>query len=323
VANLAMTTVSGADFGTLAPKVAVCVVTYSRPVGLARLLSGLHQLSFTQLVTPDIVIIVVDNDTQRSGESVCTEWRSRLRWPLLYEHEPRRGIAQARNHALRAARSAEFVAFIDDDEVPDPSWLQELLTVQQRCGADVVCGPVLPVFSAEVPSWLCSFYQRTRYGTGDPLPSGSTNNTLVRRAFGDKAGVWFDDQLGLTGGEDTHFFRRLARLQARMVWADEATVQEYVPASRTTVAWVLRRAYRAGQTLGFCDRGVEGSFRLRAIRLAKGCFRVLQGLLMLPFGVALGREAMVRSLWRVCWGIGSITGLMGGQYQEYRNVDGT
>ena len=317
-----MTIASAADSGVLAPKVAVCAVTYSRPVGLARLLAGLNQLSFAGGAAPNIVIIVVDNDALGSGASVCTEWGPRLRWPLRYEHEPRRGIAQARNRAVSAAISAEFIAFIDDDEVPSPGWLQELLTVQEQFGADVVCGPVLPEFCAPVPPWLRPFFQRRRHLTGDTLPWASTNNALVRRAAADQLGVWFDEQLGLTGGEDTHFFFRLARLQSRMVWADKAVVSEFIPDSRITVAWVLRRAYRAGQTLGFCDRTIGATLGQRATRLAKGCFRLLEGLLTLPIGVVRGREATIRSLRRVCWGAGSITGLVGGRYEEYRKVHG-
>lgn len=316
-----MTTHAGAK-GRLQPIVAICVVTYRRPSCLARLLGGLSRLSFDEDMEPDLTVVVVDNDLGHSARAVCDEWETRIRWPLRYEQEPHRGIAQARNHAVHVAGSAEFIAFVDDDEVPDPDWLQELLRVQKQYGADVVCGPVLPVFGTQVPDWLRSFYERARSRTGDPVAAASTNNVLIRRESALGLGVWFDERLGLSGGEDTHFFRRLLRLPARVVWADGAIVQEFIPESRLTVAWVLRRAYRAGQTLAFCDRAVEGSFRPRAIRLTKGCLRVLQGLLILPFGLALGREATVRSLRRVCWGAGSITGLVGGRYEEYREVHG-
>ena len=41
---------------------------------------------------------------------------------------------------MREARG-RWLAFIDDDEVPEPEWLAELLRVQRTCGADAVRGP--------------------------------------------------------------------------------------------------------------------------------------------------------------------------------------
>ncbi|HEY7768427.1 glycosyltransferase, partial [Longimicrobium sp.] len=128
-------------------KVAVCAVTYLRPRGLARLLEGLAALRFGGGRGPELEIVVVDNDPARSAEAVCDEWSDRLPWPLRYRHEERRGVSHARNAAVAAAREAgaEMMAFIDDDEVPQPGWLDELLRVQAQHDADVVAGPVLPV----------------------------------------------------------------------------------------------------------------------------------------------------------------------------------
>ena len=66
---------------------------------------------------------------------------------MRYVQEPRRGISYARNTCLdHVARDAEFFAMIDDDEVPELDWLEQLLCAQARAGADVVRGAVVPVF---------------------------------------------------------------------------------------------------------------------------------------------------------------------------------
>jgi glycosyltransferase involved in cell wall biosynthesis len=64
-------------------------------------------------------------------------------WPLRYVVEPRRGLSFVRNRAISEARAAraDFVAFLDDDEVATAPWLTELLRVQGRYAADVVTGP--------------------------------------------------------------------------------------------------------------------------------------------------------------------------------------
>ena len=62
---------------------------------------------------------------------------------------------EARNAALDNRRNADYVCFIDDDEVPDPRWLDELIRVQAEYDADVVTGPVLSSVSAQnVPAWI-------------------------------------------------------------------------------------------------------------------------------------------------------------------------
>ncbi|UCC32144.1 MAG: glycosyltransferase family 2 protein, partial [Phycisphaerales bacterium] len=112
-------------------RVAVCVITCRRPEGLQRLLRALNALTFRG-DPPDIEVIVVDNDADTSAASVCDLLRRDLNWPLRYEVEPQRGIPFARNRAVAcAADTADFVSFIDDDEVPQPSWLDELLAVQR------------------------------------------------------------------------------------------------------------------------------------------------------------------------------------------------
>ncbi len=108
---------------------AVCALTYRRPEGLARLLDGLAGLAFSG-EPPELRIIIVDNDPDRSARAFCDERARSFPWPLEYRHEPTPGIAPARNAALEAARGADWIAFIDDDEVPEQAWLDSLIQAQ-------------------------------------------------------------------------------------------------------------------------------------------------------------------------------------------------
>jgi succinoglycan biosynthesis protein ExoM len=304
-------------------RVAVCVATYRRPLGLARLLNSLEGLRFNTSAPPDIRIIIVDNDPEHSAGPVCSEHHSRLQWPLVYEHEPRRGIAQARNRAVHCAGDdVEFLAFIDDDEVPERGWLDELLSAQCLYAADVVSGPVLPVFEVPVPSWMRSFFDRPRYPTGTHMAYARSGNVLIRSSLLRERGLAFDERLALTGGEDTHLFLRIAQLGATLIWADEAVVHEWVPETRISLGWVLRRAYRAGVTWSFCECDLDPSVAVRVRRAAKGLGRITQGLLLLPVAMLRGRQQMGRCLRQVCWGIGTLSGLMGAEHEEYRQVHG-
>lgn len=302
---------------------AVCVATYRRPLGLARLLNALGALEFAKVSAPEVRIVVVDNDSQRSALQVCTELRSRIRWPLTYEPEPRRGIPQARNRALACVgQEVEFIAFIDDDDIPDVAWLDELLSIQRLHQADVVAGPAISSFEAPVPDWMRDLFNHARHPTGTQVRHAGTGNVLIRTGLLRERNLAFDERLALTGGEDTHFFLRLARLGALQVWADEAVVHEWVPRSRMTVRWALRRAYRAGVTWSFCECDLDPSLVVRARRTAKGVGRIAQGCLLLPFALLRSRRAVLGCLRHVFWGVGNLSGLLGIQHDEYRQVQG-
>jgi succinoglycan biosynthesis protein ExoM len=306
-------------------KVAVCTLTYLRPHGLKRLLLGLDRLTFEASPAPELEVVVVDNDPEGSAESVCEALRSRIRWPLRYHREPTRGISFARNAAVNAARDrADFIAFIDDDEVPEPTWLDELLRVQRRYDADVVSGPVVRSFESEVEPWVVRgrFFEDPRFETGERVEHPATNNVLIRAGVFEGMEEPFDPRFALAGGEDTHFFLRLARDGRRMVWADEALVREWVPGSRARAKWILQRAFRRGNTWSICERELRPSGRVLGLRVAKGAARIGYGVLMLPPSLVLGRHALVKSLQYMWFGAGNLAGLMGLRYQEYKVIHG-
>ena len=121
----------------MTPVLSICVPTYRRPGGLFLLLGSLDAQVFSE-APPAIRIVVVDNDETESAREVVDDARSFLRHPVHYRVEKRVGIPQARNAALAAALSSDWIAFVDDDEVPEPGWLDALLRTQRATGADVV-----------------------------------------------------------------------------------------------------------------------------------------------------------------------------------------
>lgn len=311
-------------------RVAVCITTYKRPEGLGRLLAGLNGLTFEGEVPPSLVVVVVDNDAARTAASVCEEAREWLVWPLEYHVESRRGISQARNKAVACAVAlgAEFVAFVDDDEVPEPLWLDELLSVQRKYSADVVGGPVLPYFYEPVPEWVVKGkffeqpFERPRYPTGHLLELTAAGNVLVRTGVFDEMGAHFDEELGLTGGEDTLFFARAYEAGYKLIWADGAVAHEWTPASRANARWLLRRAYRLGNSRSVYENQANAGPGARMVRIAKGCGRVVQGLLLLvpsvPLSLVTGRQSIMKALVLVSRGAGMLAGVLRIRFEEYR-----
>ena len=306
-------------------QVAVCVITYQRPQGLRRLLDGLNRLTFAS-APPDIRCVVVDNDEAGSARAVCDEAGSEFRWKLEYSIEPRRGIPQARNAALaQAGTSADFVAFIDDDEVPEPTWLGELLRVQRESGADVVAGPQVPHFMEPPPRWIVKgrFFDPPPYRTGRRLDRASTGNVLIRFDVLRAMDPHFNERMALTSGEDILFFRHVHRAGFTIVWTNEAVAREWIPASRVNAGWILRRAFRYGTNTAAIERDLRSPVGATLVLLALGCYKLAKGLFfLLPMTCLRGRAGAVFYAWLIWAGAGVLAGLAGHRYEEYRRVHG-
>ena len=299
--------------------IAVCIPTYKRPEGLRRLLAALATQE--PLQGCQITIVVVDNETSPQSKAICDEFASKLKYPLRYCCEPRRGLSHVRNKCVEmASEFADALVFIDDDEVPSPEWLKHLAACQKVYGADAVSGPVIPRFMKEAPQWISAggFFERPRYATGTVLPLARTGNVLIRMEVFHRIGL-FDDRFDLTGGEDWDFFKRLYESGGRIVWADEAIVDEWVPASRTTLKYVLQRAYRTGTIIAF--RAARSQSPVQTlISVARGVLGAMKRTCLLLASLTRGTPEVVKALQNVCCCAGLVAGASPMRYEQYRTV---
>ena len=298
-------------------QIAVCIPTYKRPDGLCRLLAALA----TQEPLPNcqVTIVVIDNESSPRTKAICNEFALKLRFPLRYCSEHRRGLSYVRNKAVEVAREfADALAFIDDDEVPLPEWLIQLAACQKTYLADAVTGPVLPHFMAHVSQWIRAgkFFERPRYGTGTVLPEARTGNVLIRMEVFDRIGN-FDDRFALSGGEDMDFFVRLHESGGLICWSDEAVVEEWVPPSRTNLKYILEGAYRRANVNALRSCGSPKGSLLHCVR---GGLRSMKGVYLLLASLNSGKVEAAKALQRVWSGAGFIAGAAGRRYEQYRTV---
>jgi glycosyltransferase involved in cell wall biosynthesis len=305
-------------------RVDICVITCRRPKGLRRLLGALQQLHTSERAAA-VRVVVVDNDADESARAVCSEAAEWLQWPLHYATEKRRGIPQARNTALALALPhADFVAFIDDDETPDPDWLEALLRTLAAHDGDAVTGPALPAFEIPPARWVVEsrLFDGPRHATGTSVSCAYTNNVLVRTRALAALDALFDETLALTGSSDWEFFTRFASEGHRIVWCDEAHTHEWIPATRARLGWLLRRALRTGSTQSVCERRAAAPVaRLRIA--AHGAWCIARGLASALLGLPRGRGAAARGLALATAGVGRLAGLSGWAYREYRTIHGS
>jgi succinoglycan biosynthesis protein ExoM len=244
------------DAGASAPRadavartdVDVCICTYHRPQ-IVETLKGIAAQDLDGTVS--LHVIVADNAAQPDAQELCCAVAATLGLELTYVHAPVENISIARNSCLAAAR-AEWIAFVDDDECPSPHWLRELLAEAERGSWDAVLGPVQAVYPEDTPDWLRAgdFHSTRPVWVRGRIETGYTGNVLLRGALIRRYALAFRTELGRTGGEDLDFFYRLRDAGGRIGFAPAALVYEPVMHERTSLAYLLRRSFRRGQSHG-------------------------------------------------------------------------
>lgn len=303
------------------PALVVGVLTFRRPMPLNRMLA-LVVAQVRALDSWQSEVVVVDNDPQGSAAGVVE--RCGASDIVRYVHEPRAGIAAARNRALDEASGADALVFIDDDELPGPGWLSALVGCWEQWQCAAVSGPVRCDFATDPGEWVrgSGMFARRRRATGTIVDGAPTNNILLDMAVVRARKLRFDERFGITGGEDTYFARTLGDHGETIRWCDEAEVVEPVAAERATRDWVLRRAFRTGTTwsaIALARVRPAQRWWARLTLLARAAIRLLPALAQIPVA-RLTRSTARRAAAEVVVAgrLGMLLGAGGFVYREYR-----
>jgi glycosyltransferase involved in cell wall biosynthesis len=200
-------------------------------------------------------VIVADNHPESRAREVASRFGA-----VHVAASPHRNIAAARNRGVDAARG-RFIAFIDDDEAPEPGCLAAHLLLLEKTGADASFGPKEPAFETGAPpDWDPEgYYFRADLGLPDGTPLDplawwhaggrglGTGNSMMRRATCLPKPAPFHEELGRAGGEDTELLFRLARQGRRFVWCAGARVVEMNLAGRLSPDYMRDRLARSAR----------------------------------------------------------------------------
>jgi succinoglycan biosynthesis protein ExoM len=286
--------------------ISVCICTFRRPGLLARLLDKLRDQVTERRF--DFSILVVDNDYCQSAKPVVDSFMQNSEIGISYYNEPEQSISLARNMGIRNAKGG-FIAFIDDDEIPDDQWLFHLYQACREYAAAGVLGPVIPHYEVEPPSWVTEgkLCERKTFATGTSLlysRDTRTGNVLFDRTIFRVDEEPFDPQYGRSGGEDSDFFRRMIKRGYLFIWCNEGLVYENVPAERLKKSYFLKRALLRG-TLN------ARNSPLFSLDTAKSFFAFLAYTAALPVLFLIGQHAFMKYLIKNCDHIGKLLGRFG------------
>lgn len=177
-----------------------CVIpTHKRSEFLAEALRSV----LSQTTSPREIIVVSDCIDPDSRQ-VCESFSGVVY--IEYEDAPR-GASSSRNRGA-AASSGDFIAFLDDDDIWEPSYLSTALSKLHNEGSDLVV------------TWMLEFSgEKTRPGGSMTLglraedvlainPGATGSNIIIRRSAFDRVGG-FDVNLPVKN--DTDFLARVMR----------------------------------------------------------------------------------------------------------------
>lgn len=307
-----------------ARRVVVGICTYNRPAGLRAVLAAIDHQRLTTLDDGQIELVIADNSAAGSAKDASDAYARTGRFAVHYVAERRKGLSYARNAVLAVAREldATHLAFVDDDELPDPGWLEALLHVVEtgRCAAAI--GPVYPVFEVPPPAWLpkSAFVIRRRPSDG-LVDDGYTCNSIVSLSAVAACDLRFDARFNETGGEDTFFFKQLLKRNFPIAWAEQAVVYETVPRHRMRASWLWRRWFRTGALEVYLQRHDPDSVAGKLTSLGNGLARLAVGAPKIAVGgvrAALGNpSAFIASFYTLCRGAGLVAKVFGRDHKEY------
>lgn len=278
----------------------IVVPTFRREALLGPLFQAVAAEVAAQTVPVELVL--VDNSPEASARSVAALAPDFVR----YVHEPRTGVAQARNRGVAEAKGSHVI-FLDDDEMPVPGWLSAFTSAAAR-GDQAAFGAVEAAYAEPPPPALRAaldrvFSRRLSAASGQDVSDlraylGS-GNSLFRRDVLAMESPPFDPAFD-TGGEDVALFRKLVdRHGIALIWCPEARVDEVVPPSRATLGFLQRRRYSDGQLRCLVEsqrRGLRGKLRV-AQWMAVGAAQVgLHGLAALVLWPISDRRAIQHRL---------------------------
>jgi len=286
-----------------APHISICICTFRRQTLLRQLLEELSTQETEGLFTYSV--IVVDNDASQSSKEVVDGFKGSSSLAVCYSVEPIQNIALARNKALSQAKGS-FIAFIDDDELPDRDWLLRLFQVCEKYHSAGALGPVLPHFEHQPPAWVIrgGFCDRPVHDTGFVIDwkEGRTGNLLLRQKILEGIDPVFLPKFG-GGGEDRNFFKRMISKGHVFVWCNEAIARELVPPVRCKRGFMLRRALLRGKMASNHDTGILG--------LAKSIVALIAYALALPVLALMGHHVLMKYLIKICDHAGKLLALAG------------
>lgn len=241
---------------TTSPQISVVIPTCGRPALLFDCIDSIINGRFD-----DYEILVIDqNDKSKLQDHLPQHFPDEMR--LRYYFLNQAGASRARNFGIQEAKGG-IVAFIDDDAIADPMWLQAIHDIFKNgtTPPDLIAGRIEPMWPCKRPEW---FPQEREfllglYNIGEDVclmppndqPIGA-NMAGARQVIQSLGG--FDERLGfnyfrkhpMLTGEDAMLGQRARQAKYLLCYHPQAKVFHKISELKLTKRYFLRRHFWEG-----------------------------------------------------------------------------
>lgn len=269
--------------------VVVCAYTEQRWDMLVAAVASLQR----QTVQPREIIVVIDDNASLFA-------RATVQFPDIHVIANRevRGLSGARNSGIAIAQGA-VIAFMDEDAVAEPTWLEQLMASYQEGHIMGVGGAIIPKWDGGRPAWFPSEFHWVVGCTYRGMP---TTTAPIRNLIG--CNMSFRRELFMQVGGFRHGMGRIGKnplgceetelcIRAQQRWPErtlryepQARVHHHVSEERATWRYLSARCYAEGlskaqvsQLVGAND-GLSSEWQYTVQTLPSG---VLQGVIDLVY----------------------------------------
>ncbi len=306
-------------------EIAITIPTFKRPNHLLRTLGSIAK----QRTSRKTAIVLIENEAElREGAEVAGPLfeDGTYKGIVIVAHD--RGNCHAYNAgwsiALQKFPNLKYLAVIDDDEIAEPQWLEELCSTSEQNDAALVGGPQIPVFDEVVrEKWKTHPVFTPHYTqTGLVEIIYSSGNLLVRHdVLQTMPQPFFDLAFNFTGGGDSDLIHRSRRQGFRIAWCNEARIFETVPSRRVTWDWIQKRSLRNGQLSALiAHREANGSLLSNFYVVAHSMALLIAS----PFRALLlfaKSGSLLSALYPVHIALGRLASEFGYSNEQYRNPE--
>ncbi|MBV2144304.1 glycosyltransferase [Falsochrobactrum sp. TDYN1] len=231
-------------------EVVVSLPTFRRPEHLLRTLDTLN----AQITGRRFAVVVIENEAEkREGAEVAAPLFEAGKYSGMLIVETKRGNCHAYNAGWLTAMTYfpnfKYVIVIDDDELADPVWIENMVSTAERYDVSLVGGPQCPIFEKPgAEKWANHPVFQPHYTRTGVVPIiYSSGNLLIARPVLEAIGFPFMElKFNFTGGGDTDFISRSKAKGFKIAWCAEGIVRETVPARRLERDWITARGLRNG-----------------------------------------------------------------------------
>ncbi len=302
--------------------IVISVCTYNRPNMLTECLRSLIRQDYPDNITVRFCIIDNNSNYEYNIESLVKKELQGYDYKYIFVKE--RGISYARNAALDYAKliKADFIEFLDDDEIADKECTKSLYKTIKTTNADVVQGNIIFNFPANVNKLFHQELEIKR-SEGVTLKYVATSNVLFRRKLIEDWGLRFHEKLALIGGEDIDFFLKSSANGGKHIFTNTSIVFETFPVERSTLKWQLTRKLRDGFTMSYVTYLNHGYLAFVRKYLIKSVRTLLvQPFILFFYTLTANKQKQFKYLQRISHALGCVAFALRINIYGYKKITG-